>query len=267
MTAIPIYVVDAFTGTRFRGNPAAVCPLESWLDDSLMQAIAAENNLSETAFIVPQADESGGWAIRWFTPRIEVDLCGHATVAAAHVLVRHRGHAGDMVRFASRRAGGLPVRVVDGLYVLDFPARPAVRVETPMVLVKALGRAPLEVRKSRDFLAVFENESEVRGLTPDFVELARLDALGVIATAPANGANGIDFVSRFFAPRAGVDEDPATGSSHCTLVPYWAEKLGKERLHARQISARGGEFECELAGDRVHIGGQAVTYLAGEIRW
>lgn len=261
MSQHPLYIVDAFTTTRFQGNPAAVCPLPGWLDAATMQAIAAENNLAETVFIVPVA--SGAYEIRWFTPKVEVDLCGHATLAAAHVLKRHRGFEDEVVRFESRRAGTLPVRFSGDRYILDFPARPAMPTETPMALVRGLKRAPAEVYKSRDFLAVFDREVEVSSLTPDFAELAGLDCLGIIVTAP--GSNGTDFVSRFFAPRAGIDEDPVTGSAHCTLAPFWAERLGKTSLVARQISPRTGALMCEVAGERVMIGGHAVTYLVGEI--
>ena len=257
MPTVPVYVVDAFTSRPFSGNPAAVCPLESWLTDAQMQAIAAEHNLAETAFIVPETD---GWRIRWFTPSIEIDLCGHATLAAAHVLRRHLGHTAPDVVFASR-SGPLPVRFITGdRLVLDFPARTPTRCDVPAALREGLGANPLEVLRSRDYLVRLDDEAAVRALAPDFVRLADVDCLGVIVTAPGGD---VDFVSRFFAPRAGINEDPVTGSAHCTLTPYWAARLHKTELSARQISRRGGDLLCTLAGDRVHIAGQAVTYLTG----
>jgi len=257
MPTIPVYVVDAFTRRPFGGNPAAVCPLEVWLPDAQMQAIAAEHNLAETAFVVREPE---GWRIRWFTPTVEVDLCGHATLAAAYVLARHRGHAAEPIVFNSR-SGPLPVRFAGNTIVLDFPARPAARCEVPAALREGLGVNPVEVLKSRDYLVVLEDETTVRALEPDFALLAQVDCLGVIVTAP--GRDEVDFVSRFFAPRAGIDEDPVTGSAHCTLTPYWAARLKRKELHARQVSRRSGELFCTLAGDRVHIAGHAVTYLTG----
>jgi len=263
---IPVIIVDAFTRHPFGGNPAAVCPLEAWLPDAQMQAIAAEHNLAETAFVVREPaglnGEDRGWRIRWFTPRVEVDLCGHATLAAAHVLTRHLGEPETTIVFHSR-SGPLPVRFAGDTLVLDFPARPAARCEVPAALREGLGVNPLEVLKSRDFLVVLESEDEVRALAPDFAQLARVDCLGVIVTAPGRREGGFDFVSRFFAPRAGIDEDPVTGSAHCTLTPYWAARLKKKELHARQVSRRGGELFCTNAGDRVFIAGHAVTYLTG----
>jgi PhzF family phenazine biosynthesis protein len=258
---IPIYQVDAFTDRRFAGNPAAVCPLEAWLPDATLQAIAAENNLSETAFFVP-AD--GGYELRWFTPRTEVDLCGHATLATGHVIFRFLEPELRQVTFRTRRAGVLAVsRQGDGL-AMDFPARPAERVATPAGLAAALGAEPAEVLAlSRDYLAVFDGAEQVEALRPDFAALSRLDRFAVIVTAPGDG--GADFVSRFFAPALGIDEDPVTGSAHCTLAPYWAGRLGKRRLRARQVSARGGDLDCELKGDRVVLAGQAALYLEGWI--
>lgn len=256
MPTIPVYVVDAFTRRPFSGNPAAVCPLETWLPDAQMQAIAAEHNLAETAFVV---NEPGGWRIRWFTPAVEVDLCGHATLAAAHVLARHRGVTAPEIVFQSR-SGPLPVRFRDGRIVLDFPARPPERCPVPAALREALGVNPLEVLRSRNFLVLVDSEESVRALAPDFARLAEVDCLGVIVTA---AGREVDFVSRFFAPRAGINEDPVTGSSHCTLAPYWAARLRRNELSARQLSRRGGELHCTLVGDRVHIAGEAVTYLTG----
>ena len=255
---IRYYHVDAFAREVFRGNPAGVCPLDAWLPDATLQNIAAENNLSETAFVVARG---GDFDLRWFTPTIEVDLCGHATLAAAFVLFTERGLAGDQVRFHSR-SGPLSVSREGDVLTLDFPSRPAAPCATPDALRRGLGATPAEVRKARDFLAVFGREAEVRALRPDFAALRTLDCLGIIATAPGVDC---DFVSRFFAPGAGIDEDPATGSSHCTLIPYWAQRLGTTKLFARQVSTRGGEMFCTLAGDRVQIGGHAALYSRGEL--
>lgn len=252
---IPCYQVDAFTDRIFSGNPAAVCLLAGWLDDALMQAIAAENALSETAFMVREGD---GYGLRWFTPQIEVDLCGHATLAAAHVLFEHFGLRADSVRFHSR-SGELIVRRRGDLLVMDFPARPPEPIGVPGELAEALGAAPASAGKSRDLFAVFDTEEEVLALRPDMDRVARLDCLGVIATAPGRDC---DFVSRFFAPSAGIPEDPVTGSAHCTLIPYWARRLGKNELHGRQVSRRGGELFCADRGERVEIGGRAVTFAS-----
>lgn len=254
----PYFQVDAFAREPFSGNPAGVCLLDKWLPDTQLQQIAFENGLSETAFVVL---EKKSFALRWFTPTVEVDLCGHATLAAAHVLSEHMAF-GEPWKFHTR-SGLLTVSRMDGRLTLDFPARPAEAVaEVPTDLVDGLGATPDAVLKSRDYLAVFSSEKEVQALAPDFARIARLDCLGVIATAPGDT---VDFVSRFFAPGAGVPEDPVTGSAHCTLVPYWAERLGQPKLAARQVSARGGDLWCELQGDRVLIGGHAVTYLEGQI--
>jgi PhzF family phenazine biosynthesis protein len=255
---IPYYQVDTFTGQLFRGNPAGVCLLEEWLPDGVMQSIAAENNLAETAFVVRRESHCD---LRWFTPTVEMDLCGHATLAPAHVLLRHLGHAEPTVRFQTR-AGLLTVTVDGDLLTLDFPSRPPLSCSAPMELVVGLGCPPATTGKSRDYMAVFDSEETVRRLRPDMAMLARLDCVGIIATAPGRE---VDFVSRFFAPSAGVPEDPVTGSAHCTLVPYWASRLGKSRLHAFQVSHRGGELWCENRGDRVGIAGHAVTYSSGQI--
>jgi len=254
MQGLRYFQVDAFTDCLFAGNPAGVCVLPEWLPEALLQAIAAENGLSETAFLVA-GDPT--LRLRWFTPTVEVDLCGHATLAAAHVLFRHLGHAGPALSFHTR-SGPLAVTRSGDRLCLDFPARPGVPCPAPADLVAGLGRAPLSVAKARDYLAVLESERAVRELNPNLEALSRLDCLGVIVTAPGETC---DFVSRFFAPRAGVPEDPVTGSAHCTLIPWWAERLGRRRLHARQISRRGGELFCEHRGDRVEIAGHAVTYL------
>lgn len=257
--SIPYYQVDAFASRLFTGNPAGVCVLAGWLPDSVLQAIALENNQAETAFVV-QRDES--FELRWFTPGLEIDLCGHATLAAAHVLFNHLGYGKESVRFQTRRAGMLTVAKEADLLVLDFPSRPPVACEVPPLLEQALGAKPVSTGKARDYLSVFRNEQEILELKPDMGLLRQLDCLGVIATAPGKDC---DFVSRFFAPAAGVPEDPVTGSAHCTLIPYWAGKLGRTKLHAKQLSARGGELFCELRGERVGIGGRAVTYSTGHL--
>ncbi|HEX5104458.1 MAG TPA: PhzF family phenazine biosynthesis protein [Pirellulaceae bacterium] len=256
---IPYYQVDAFASRVFGGNPAGVCLLADWLPDDVLEAIAAENNLAETAFVVQRA---GRYDLRWCTPTMEVDLCGHATLAPAHVLFEHLGYQGETIRFDTR-SGELTVTREGDLLVLDFPARPAAECPAPPELLAGLGRQPIYVGKARDYLAVFETEQEVAGLRPDFVALAKLDSLGIIATAP--GAT-CDFVSRFFAPQAGIPEDPVTGSAHSTLIPYWSQRVGKKKLHARQISTRGGELFCDDRGPRVGIGGRAVTYSTGFVR-
>jgi len=257
---IPFYQVDAFTNKVFKGNPAAVCLLDSWLDDKVMQNIAAENNLSETAFLVNKA--SGFYSLRWFTPSVEVDLCGHATLAGAFVIFNLIDKNLTSLDFETA-SGTLSVARSGERLSMDFPARRPVPVELPELLSRALGREPLAVLKARDLLAVFGNESHVRELAPD-VELIKQmkDTFAVIVTAPGEKS---DFVSRFFAPRVGIPEDPVTGSAHSTLIPYWAERLNKSVLHAVQLSKRGGELFCEHRGDRVRISGHAVLYATGEI--
>jgi len=254
---LPIYQVDAFASQLFRGNPAAVCPLDAWLDDALMQAIAAENNLSETAFIVRSKDE---YAIRWFTPALEVELCGHATLAAAHVVFEFLEPRRDKVSFDSK-SGPLYVSKSGHELELDFPADHAQAGETAQELVRSLGSQPASVLHGRYPTAVFETEAQIRALEPDFRRMQEFQ--WVVVTAPGDE---VDFVSRFFAPGAGIDEDPVTGSAHCILTPYWAERLGKTELRARQLSKRGGELRCALRGDRVTIAGAARTYLEGHIR-
>ncbi len=256
---IPLYQLDAFAEGPFTGNPAAVCPLDTWLPGEVMQAIAAENNLPETAFFVP---EGAGWRLRWFTPTTEVDLCGHATLASAYVLLDVLKAALGRVRFATEKAGELLVTRAGELLALDFPSWPPQPCAAPAGLGAALGREPAIVLAARDYLAAYDDPDAVAVLTPDFPALARLDR-AVIATAPGSG--GVDFVSRFFAPALGVDEDPVTGSTHCTLIPYWAARLGKDRLMARQLSRRGGSLTCALHGDRVAIAGRVVLYLTGTI--
>ena len=255
----PIYQVDAFTDRVFGGNPAAVVLLEKWLPDEVMQAVAAENNLAETAFVLSDGD---GFGLRWFTPSTEVDLCGHATLAAAHVLFSRGRFEGGVIRFDTA-SGALSVRREGNLLSMDFPARPARPVPVPEGLSEALGAMPLEVLQARDLMAVFPSREDVLSLSPDLSAVERLVNFGVIVTAP-----GLDchFVSRFFAPAVGIPEDPVTGSAHCTLVPYWAERLGLRELRARQISKRGGEILCESRGDRVVISGRAADYMEGRIR-
>lgn len=259
---LPIYQVDAFTDRLFGGNPAAVVPLEGWLPDDLLQTIAAENNLSETAFFVP---DGSGYELRWFTPAVEVDLCGHATLATACVIATLLDRGRERIDFTTRKAGTLTVTREGGVYTLDFPSRPPEPVEAPHPdLAAALGGpAPSAVLGARDYLVVYENAKDVLALKPDMARLASVDRFAVCVTAP--GSDGVDFVSRFFAPARGIPEDPVTGSAHCMLIPYWARRLGKERLAARQVSRRGGSLRCELAGDRVRIGGEAVLYLEGSI--
>jgi len=260
---LPLYQVDAFTDSVFGGNPAAVCPLKSWLPDATMQAIAAENNLAETAFFVPDGAEGADYALRWFTPAVEVDLCGHATLASGHVVFHFLEPQRQSVSFRTLKAGTLTVARRADMLEMDFPARPATPVGPPADLIAALGGKPREVLRARDHLVVFGSAAEVAALTPDFAALSKLECWAAIATAP--GENGVDFVSRFFAPKQGIAEDPVTGSSHCTLVPYWAKRLGKSTLEARQISRRGGALICTLAGDRVSIAGRAALYLEGQI--
>lgn len=256
---IPIYQVDAFTLGLFTGNPAAVCPLDAWLDDATLQNIAAENNLAETAFIV--ASEAG-YDLRWFTPAIEVDLCGHATLAAGYVVLNHLQPGLDSVSFETI-SGKLIVTRDDDRLSMDFPARAPTPAAVSEALSEALGEAPSEVHHSRDILALYDDEASVRRLSPDQARLLALDeGLGVIATAKGDT---VDFVSRFFVPKAGIAEDPVTGSAHCTLVPFWAERLGRSKLVAQQVSPRGGELYCEHRGDRVIMSGQCILFLTGSI--
>jgi len=255
---LPIYQVDAFTKRRFGGNPAAVCPLPKWLPDQTLLDIAGENNLAETAYFVAEPD---GYRLRWFTPAVEVDLCGHATLAAAVVLMNCLGFGGDQVTFHSR-SGPLTVARKGDLYTLDFPARPGVPQAADPALAQALGASPQAVFAARDTMCVFETAAQVKALAPNMEALKALPPFGFIATAPGDDC---DFVSRFFAPKQGINEDPVTGSAHCTLTPYWAARLGKTNLFARQISARSGELWCEDRGDRVRIGGHGALYLTGFI--
>ena len=256
---LTIYQIDAFAEKAFEGNPAAVVPLQKWLPDSFMQQIAMENNLSETAFFVPV---KSGFHIRWFTPKAEVKLCGHATLATAHVLFNHLGFTENEISFDSL-SGILNVTRENELIVLDFPALAATETIILESVAKAFHITPKACFKGRDdYMLVFENEQEVLSLQPDFQQLVNAQTRGVICTSKSDK---YDFVSRFFAPAVGVNEDPVTGSAHTMLIPYWAEKLGKNELLAKQVSVRGGILHCKLAGNRVKIGGNAITFLAGEI--
>ncbi len=257
---IKLYQVDAFTHTLFGGNPAAVCVLEQWLPDETMQQVAAENNLAETAFIVPAGE---GYEIRWFTPTVEVDLCGHATLASAHVLFNHYQYPASVLKFHSPRSGQLTVENLGYALVLDFPVDEIKAVEVPGILATAFGITPLEAYQGKtDYLLIYSTQEEIEAMQPDLKAVASVGGRGVIVSAPGKD---VDFVSRFFAPQAGIDEDPVTGSAHTTLTPVWSKKLGKTTLSALQVSKRQGELRCELIGDRVKISGKAVTYLVGEI--
>ncbi len=256
---IPIFQIDAFASEVFSGNPAAVCPLEYWLEDEILQNIAAENNLSETAFFVDRGDF---YQLRWFTPQTEVDLCGHATLASAYVIMHKINPALDQVKFGSP-CGELTVRRNDDLLSMDFPAHPPVTCQIPENLLNGLNLKPVEVLASNYYLAVYDSEEQVRELNPYMRLLKELDRLGVIVTARGSDQ---DFVSRFFAPAVGIPEDPVTGSAHCTLIPYWSEKLGKKQLHARQVSRRSGDLFCEYKDDRVIIAGKATLFMEGTIR-
>jgi PhzF family phenazine biosynthesis protein len=258
---IPLYQVDAFTSRLFGGNPAAVCPLPEWLPDRVMQAIAAENNLAETAFFVVQED---GYLLRWFTPAVEVDLCGHATLASGYVVTGILTPERDRAKFDTLKAGPLEVRRDGELLAMDFPCWPPEPQPADPRIAAALGRAPVQSYAAHGRnLFVYDSVGEVSALQPDFAAMRAVPGADAIVTAP--GSDGVDFVSRYFAPNHGVDEDWVTGSSHCLLTPYWAARLGKERLEARQISGRGGELVCTLRGDRITLAGRAVLYLEGTI--
>jgi PhzF family phenazine biosynthesis protein len=255
---LDIYQIDAFAEKQFEGNPAAVVPLDEWLPESVMQAIAEENNLAETAFFVPT---ESGYHIRWFTPNKEVKLCGHATLASAYVLFDILGSKEEILSFESL-SGELLVSKTGNLLTLNFPVQSPVICSTPDLLAAGLGKVPLECLKHDDYVAVFENEEEVLSLVPNHEVLKQLDLRGVIVTAPSSE---FDFIARFFAPKLGVPEDPVTGSAYTQLMPYWSSKLGKSQLQAKQVSTRGGKILCELKGDRVLISGSAVTYMVGSI--
>jgi len=260
MMKIPLFQIDAFSDRVFAGNPAAVCPLDQWLDEPVLQAIAAENNLSETAFIVCSGE---AYEIRWFTPQQEVDLCGHATLASGFVVLRELEPERQAVTFSSK-SGPLGVQKQGGRLMMSFPVRPPASCPPPAGLEAGLGRKPSEVLwAANKYLAVYNGAAEIQALTPDFERLRQLECHGVIVTAPGEGT--VDFVSRYFAPQVGIPEDPVTGSAHCTLVPYWAERLDKTQVHARQVSARSGDLFCELKGEAVLIAGEAIKYLEGTI--
>jgi PhzF family phenazine biosynthesis protein len=257
---IPIYQVDAFTDQLFSGNPAAVCPLDLWPSDDILQNIAAENNLSETAFF-RKRDKL--FEIRWFTPLAEVELCGHATLAAAHVLFNHLNFAGDRLIFDSGYSGRLAVSKKGELLTLDFPVDHIEPALPPDHLIHAMGIKPLEIWKGKtDYLLYYPSQEDIEEISPDFVMLKKTEARGIIITAPGYEC---DFVSRFFAPLVGIDEDPVTGSAHTSLVPFWAHRLNQLEFEARQLSARGGFLECQLMGERVLISGRSCTYMIGSI--
>jgi PhzF family phenazine biosynthesis protein len=256
----PIFQVDAFTTRRFAGNPAAVMLLDRFLDDAVLQAIAAENNLAETAFLVRDGSD---YRIRWFTPKVEVPLCGHATLASAAVVMERLEPTRRAVVFHSM-SGALTVRRVGSGYVMDFPARPSEPVTAPLGFAEALGVVPMEVLLNAfNYMAVVESGEVLRALAPDMAAVARMDRPGMIVTAQGGGV--YDFVSRYFAPAKGIPEDPVTGAAHCMLAPYWAKRLGKTEFHAYQASPRGGEMTCRLIGDRVELEGTCVFYLQGEV--
>ena len=255
-----IYQIDAFAEALYSGNPAAVCPLENWLDADIMQKIAAENNLAETAFTVPVEN---GYEIRWFTPEVEVDLCGHATLASAYTLMNFEGFLGEKINFISRNSGTLTVTKNGDFLTLDFPKDNLQKVDDLAIFEKCFANHPIEAYQGKtDYLLIFENEHQIQNIEPNIPEIAKIDARGIIVSSISEN---FDFVSRFFGPNCGVNEDPVTGSAHTTLTPFWAEKLGKTKLTAKQISKRGGVLECELKNDRILIGGKCKAYLKGEI--
>jgi PhzF family phenazine biosynthesis protein len=257
---LTVYQVDAFAEKVFAGNPAAIIPLQSWLDEKLMQQIAMENNLSETAFIVKREE---GYHIRWFTPEYEIDLCGHATLASAYVIKTFLEPHIHEIHFTTEKAGVLKASAKETLYTLDFPSRMPKESSIPANLLESIGvDKPIEVLRSRDYFVVLADEQAVRSVQPDYTLMKELDTIGVVVTA--KGRKG-DVVSRCFYPGAGIPEDPVTGSAHCNIVPYWAEKLGKNKLYCRQLSPRGGDLQCELRGDRVLMSGRCVLFLKGEI--
>ncbi len=260
--SFPIYQVDAFTDALFKGNPAAVVVLNEWLPNDLMQKIAMENNLSETAFIVPRGDY---YDITWFTPMSEIDLCGHATLASSHVIFNHLGHKGDTVKFKTRQVGDLSVERKGDMLYLDFPSRPPQPIkDIPACIAQGLGAQPLEIYVSRDYMLVYPDSKTIRDMNPDYKILGQGGKFTLV-TAEASPEDGCDFVSRFFCAGDGIEEDPVTGSTHCNLIPFWAERLGKTKMVAKQLSPRGGTLYCELKGDRVQIGGKALTFLEGKI--
>lgn len=261
MYEMDIYQVDAFSDTLFEGNPAAIVPLRKWMNSKDLQKIASENNLSETAYFVEK--EKGLFEIRWFTPQTEVELCGHATLAAAHVLYSHLNYKGKRISFDSH-SGRLTVEKSTGMYWLDFPSKPPNPVSVPKLLPEAIGTIPVYSGVNGDLLVLVENEQTVKKMKPDMEILKRMDVRGVIVTAISKDQK-YDFVSRFFAPSVGVPEDPVTGSAHTVLTPFWSKKLNKKKMVARQLSERGGTLYCSLNDNRVLIGGAAITYMTGQI--
>lgn len=255
---ISMYQADAFTDEIFKGNPAAICILENWIDDKLMQHIAMENNLSETAFCIIKEDIC---ELRWFTPEEEIDLCGHATLATAYIIFEVLNYKSNIIKFETQ-SGILTVVKHGESMTMEFPSREGIKDKITEQLVKGLGKEPKEVYKSRDLMAVFENEQDIRELNPDMEKLKLVDAFGIIVTAKGENA---DFVSRYFAPSCGVLEDPVTGSAHCTLIPYWSKILGKKKMTAHQLSNRGGILECENSGDKIKISGKAKLFFEGKI--
>ncbi|NRY64060.1 PhzF family phenazine biosynthesis protein [Clostridium beijerinckii] len=255
---IPIYQIDAFTNELFRGNPAAVCPLEQWIDDTIMQKIARENNLSETAFFIKKGDL---YELRWFTPEFEIDLCGHATLAAAYVIFEYLEKDLNDISF-NTKSGVLKVVKKNTLLSMIFPSREGKKCDVTKEFVEALGKKPFELYKSRDYMAVFEKEEDIRNIKPNMQKLKEINAFGIIVTAKGSD---VDFVSRYFIPNSAISEDPVTGSAHCTLIPYWRKILNKDKFVARQLSNRSGILYCRDLNDKVEISGEAVLYLKGYI--
>ena len=256
---IPIFQVDAFTSDIFKGNPAAVCPLKEWLPDKMMQNIAMENNLSETAFYV---EENGTFNIRWFTPKAELDLAGHPTLATAHILLNEFQNDNKELTFKTKVGDTLKVTINENLYLMDFPSRPPKRINEIDLLYEALGKKPLEILAYRDLIAVFNDQDEILSISPDLEKLKKIDYPSIVITSLGDNS---DFVSRNFAPKLGIPEDPVTGSSHCELIPYWSNKINKKEMIALQISERGGKIYCTNKENRLLRGGKAVTFLRGEI--
>lgn len=254
---LPVYKVDAFTNKLFGGNPAAVCPLEHWLPDDIMQKLATENNLSETAFFVKSGEQ---YHIRWFTPEYEIDLCGHATLASAYIIFNYLNHSSDIIRFTCK-SGLLEVKRKGDLIELNFPARMPAATEVDEKLLQGLSIKPSKILKSRDYFFVYDNPEDIVSFVPDFSILNQFDCIGIIVTAKGND---VDFVSRFFVTNSSIGEDPVTGSAHCSLIPYWSAELNKSVLTAKQLSKRGGDLLCEMKGDRVTMAGNAVLYMKGE---
>ncbi len=256
---IPIYQVDAFASVIFKGNPAAVCPLKEWLPDQVMQNIAMENNLSETAFFI---EDNGIYHIRWFTPKAELDLAGHPTLATAHIILNELDKNINTINFQTKIGDTLKVNLDKNLYIMDFPSRPPKNINEIDILYEALGKKPRELLAHRDLIVIFDNEEEIKSIIPNMSKLMQLSYPSIVISAIGNE---VDFVSRNFAPKLGIPEDPVTGSSHCELIPYWSKILNKNEMIAHQLSERGGEIYCGLDNDRVSLGGEAITFLRGEI--